>query len=213
MGVKKDAVVTADPALSMEGIGSAEARELLRLENIPDDKKILGISIRSWKGCTPEFWENFANGVDDICEKYDLVPVWIPLMYPNDIEISKTVQAKMKTQGYILKKTYSAEEIVGIAGECELTIAMRLHSLIYAAAKGVPAIGVSYDPKVSGFVDYIGTSSAVEIKDFTKDKLLAQAQNIMENREVIKKNLSEKIVEFRKKAQTTAKQAIELIER
>ena len=211
MGVKKEAIVTADPALSMEGIESSEARELLKLENIPDGKKILGISIRSWKGCTPDFWTNFADGVDEICEKYDLVPVWIPLMYPNDIEISKTVQSKMKTQGYVLQKIYSAEEIVGISGECELTIAMRLHSLIYAAAKGVPAIGISYDPKVSGFVDYIGTSSALEIKDFTKDKLVAQAQNIMENSHEIKKNLSEKIVEFRKKAQTTAKMAIELI--
>lgn len=211
MGVNKDAFVTADPALGMEGIEPMSARALLCEAGIPKDAKILGISIRSWKDCSVDFWQNFACAVDEICETHGLTPVWIPLKQPDDIEISKQIQAKMKTKSYILTKRYNAEEIVGIAGECELALAMRLHSLIYAAAKGVPSIGISYDPKVSGFVNYIGTSTNVEIEDFTKDELIKKAQYIMENSEDIKKELSVKIAEFKQKADDTARMAAELM--
>ena len=37
-----------------------------------------------------------------------------------------------------------------------LVISMRLHTLIFASGQGVPVVGIVYDPKVSGFLDYLG---------------------------------------------------------
>ena len=213
MGVTKEAVVTADPALGMTGVNKETARKLLKNAGISEDARLLGISVRSWKDCTPEFWQEFSQSLDEICKTYELTPLWIPLKQPDDVEISEEICAKMQTKGYVLKNFYGAEEIVGIAGECEFIVAMRLHSLIYAAAKGVPAIGISYDPKISGFVNYIGTSTTVEIKDFTKEDLISKAKKIMENSENIKEELASKISEFKQKADETAKKAMEIIEK
>jgi len=211
MGVKQKAIVTADPALSMQGISSENARELLCNAGIAKDAKILGISIRNWKMCSHVFWKEFAKGIDEICKEYSLTPVWIPLKQPEDIEISREIQSKMSTKGYVLTDIYSPEEIVGIAGECELMVAMRLHSLIYAAAKGVPSIGITYDPKVSGFVNYIGTSTTLEIGDFNTEMFSDTARELMSKRDSIKDELSEKIAELRKKSDETAQMAIDII--
>lgn len=211
MGVNKDAFVTADPALGMRGIDKERSRELLSEAGIPIDAKILGISIRSWKQCTPMFWKNFADGVDKICKTYGFTPVWIPLKQPDDIEISREIQSKMSTKGYVLTRNYTPEEIVGIAGECEFTVAMRLHSLIYAAAKGVPSVGITYDPKVSGFVNYIGTSTTMEIDGFKSDEFCDTVKSLMNRREEIKAELCERIKELGKKSDETAQMAIDII--
>ncbi len=213
MGVTVKALVTADPALGMVGISSERAAKLLSNEGIEKDKKLLGISMRDWQECSPDFWKEFSSAVDEICKKYDLTPVLIPLKQPDDFDVSDTILSNLKTKGYLLKNSYNAEEIVGITGECELVIGMRLHSLIYAAAKGVPAIGVSYDPKVSGFVDYLGTSTNIEIKGFDKEILIKETDKILENIDAAKNTLNEKLKEFKEKIEKTAILAMEFIKK
>lgn len=211
MGVTGNIVVTADPALSMNGIDESIARKLLRDEGVIDGVRLLGISIREFKECSEKFWQEFLCGVDEICKIHNLTPLWMPLKHPDDIEISKTIQSKMKTKGYVLEKAYSAEEIVGITGCCEMIIGMRLHSLIYAATQNVPTLNISYDPKVSGFVDYLGTSTALDINDLTKEKLIAEADEIIKNYEDIKENIAIKMKDFKEKTEHTADIAIGLI--
>ena len=45
-------------------------------------------------------------------------------------------------------------------GRADLLLGMRLHSLIMAAAQGVPALAVSYDPKVEAFAASVQMSLA-----------------------------------------------------
>jgi polysaccharide pyruvyl transferase WcaK-like protein len=213
MGVINEAIVTADPALTIDGIDSQCARKILMDTGIDKDRKILGISIRNWKGCDGEFWDNLAKGLDEICEKYELTPLWIPLKHPEDIEISKTAAGKMETKSYVLERNCLAEEIVGIVGECEAVVAMRLHSMIYASAKCVPAIGISYDPKVSGFAKYIGTPNVIDVEKFNSQEFIQQAEDVFAHKEEIQNNLSQKVAEFKEKAVQTAEMAIKLIER
>ncbi len=213
MGVVNEAVVTADPALTIDGIGSDEARWILKEAGVDENEKILGISIRNWKGCGTDFWSSLAQGIDEVCKRHSLTPVFVPLKHPEDITVSSVIADKMKTKSYILRRTCTAEEIVGVIGECEMVAAMRLHSMIYATAAGVPSIGISYDPKVSGFVKYIGASNVIDVKKFDADEFVKQADKIFEQKKEIKQNLKEKVAQFREKAAQTAKMAIKLIER
>ena len=110
-----------------------------------------------------------------------------------------------------MEKEYSAEEIVGVTGCCEMIIGMRLHSLIYAATQNVPTLNISYDPKVSGFVDYLGTSTALDINGLTKEKLIAEADEIIKNYDAIKENIAIKMKDFKEKTEHTSDIAIGLI--
>jgi polysaccharide pyruvyl transferase WcaK-like protein len=41
--------------------------------------------------------------------------------------------------------------MMALVGRLEALVSMRLHGLVFAAAQGVPALGLAYDPKVSAF--------------------------------------------------------------
>lgn len=211
MGIEKEALVTADPALSIDGISTERAKELLASAGVPKDAKILGVSIREWKKCSTEFWSEFADGLEKICKVNGFTPVFIPLKQPDDTEISKEIKSKMSLESYVLEEMYSPEEIVGIAGECELVISMRLHSLIYAAAKGVPSVGITYDPKVSGFVNYIGTGTTLDINGFDAVEFCNTVKDLIDKKDEIKTHMQERISCLRKKSDETAQKAIDII--
>ncbi len=212
MGVDLSRVkVTADPALTINGVDAETAKTLLEREGVPTDKKLLGISVRSWKACKPSYWSKLARGIEEICVKYDYIPVWIPLKHYDDVAISKELAAKMQIKSYVLTNTYNAREIVGVVGACDMLIAMRLHAMIYASESGVPAIGLSYDPKVSSFVKYIGVNATIHIEDFDEAEMVALAEKITLNREEQKAILIEKMNELKEKALENADMAMRLI--
>ena len=49
--------------------------------------------------------------------------------------------------------------------DVSMVVSMRLHALIFAAGQGVPVVGISYDPKVSGFMDYLDQKNYVTLED------------------------------------------------
>ena len=65
-----------------------------------------------------------------------------------------------------------ADAILALIGRMRAVVSMRLHALIFAFGQGVPLAGVVYDPKVSGFLDYLGQKNYVNL-----DELSAEALN------------------------------------
>ncbi len=69
------------------------------------------------------------------------------------------------------KKPLDINEVLEAIGGMDVVVGMRLHSLVFAALKGVPFVGLSYDPKVKAFseecsqpvVADLASASAVEL--------------------------------------------------
>jgi len=74
----------------------------------------------------------------------------------------------------------SFEQLLTILQSLDLMIGTRLHSLILAAACGVPVIAIEYDPKVSGFMDEIDQLCHVHrLSDINAAAIVAQAEAIL----------------------------------
>ena len=54
--------------------------------------------------------------------------------------------------------------------------------LIYASAAGVPAIGISYDPKVDAFLEYASQMPAPDASRLDCDELLSLTEKIFAER-------------------------------
>jgi len=207
----KNVLVTADPAITLKGIDREQAFELLGRNNIPCDKGFLVISVRQWSKSDKMLEEKMAEAIDEISEKYSLTPLFVPMKLQTDYKSSALVASMMKSKAYILDSDYSVSEIMGIVGAAELVISMRLHTLIYAAGNATPVVGIAYDPKVQGFLEYIGQSRYVDADNLSKDKLIEHVDYIMQNRGEIKEELMKKANELSSKAMKNAELAAELL--
>ena len=213
MGIAPEkAEVTADPALTLASCDGARMDEIFTQEGIKKEKKLLGVSVRAWKNAKPSYLEELADAITEICEKYECVPAIIPLQYPDDLKISTELQKLIKTESYLIKNQYGAQEMIGLFGSCHCCLAMRLHALIYASQTGVPAIGLSYDPKVSGFLEYIGINEKVDVEHFEKEDLLKLADEMFENYGEKTAFLKEKTEELKILAHKNAEIAMQFIQ-
>lgn len=213
MGVAPEKVeVTADPALTLSACSEARIDEIFAQEEIARDKKLLGVSVRTWKYAKPSYLEELAQAITEICEKHACVPVLIPLQYPDDVHISAELQKHLKTESYLIKNQYSAKEMIGIFGSFHLCLAMRLHALIYASQSGTPAIGLSYDPKVNGFLEYVGVKETVDVERFEKEELLKLSDELFACYDEKVDSLKKKTNELKLLARKNAKIAIEFIQ-
>ena len=214
MGIKNVPVqVTADPAILLKPVSKDRARLLIEKEYPElENKKLLCVSVRSWKKNDEKFSDKIAKICDEVYEKHGLTTVFLPMKPQNDTPISNTVADKMKNKGYVIKGKYNVNEYLGIVSACECVIAMRLHSLIYALTCEVPAIGLVYDPKVEGFLQYIGNNNIFHANDIDCEGVLSCIGSITDNRQTIVEEISRKRNELCVKATENAVIARKLLE-
>lgn len=203
--------VTADPALTLSPSHETRAEELLAACGVPKGSRLLGISVRTWKNCRADFAKQTAEGIDRVCAQNGLTPLFLPMKLPEDVQFSTQVAAKMQTKSYVLTKRVGAEDMISVIGHCRIMLAMRLHSLIYAANTCVPTVGIDYDPKVSSFMKYLGMDYLVPAESLTSEKLTEVLGKVLDRETEIRGELENHTEQLRQKARESAKIALELI--
>ena len=161
--------ITADPALLMEGDDAAAGRHLLRSGLDPEGKYSLFV-LRPWDG-TQERLAAIAAAADYGWEKYGITPLFYTLEPSRDEEIARAAASMVKAPCCCVEPVADGAALCGLMGRMELVIAMRLHALIFACARQTRVAAISYDPKVSGFMGYLGSDSCVELEDVTEQTL------------------------------------------
>ena len=201
--------VTSDPAVLLEPAISSEIEKLFAEENIPRDKKLVGFSIRKWEDSS--YTKKIAQIADYCVDNFGLYPVFIPMQYPSDYEISKVIISFMRNNASVIKKIYRPEIVLGLTGRLQLMVGMRLHSLIYAANQCVPLIGFVYEPKVSGFLNEINQPSAGSPDNLEIEQICNTIRNVLKDKEKIHESLNLQMGNLKIMAKSNALTAYELI--
>ncbi len=214
IGVTKPQIhLTADPAFTLVPSDIETGKGILDKASADMSKKMMCISVRKWGGLGERFENTVARVVDYIAEKYNLFPVFLPMQPKLDYEISKRIASKVKAQSIVIERELTISDTLSVISNMDLCIGMRLHTLIYSASQAVPLIGLVYDPKVSGFMDYMHQDRYVNVNSMTYESLVELVDDTMKNYDTIKEDLYTNMIQLREKAELNAKYAIDLLER
>lgn len=213
LGVTKPKIViTADPAFTIDTDVKLSGKFYTRRAGVPDDAKLVAISVRDFKTAPSDFDMRLAKMCDYMCETYNVSPLFIPMQYPEDTSISHRVMEKMKSKSYIINRELSVAEMFSVLSETELVVGMRLHSLIYATTLEIPAMAIVYDPKISAFMNSLNQPDWLNVEEFDIEKSFRLIDKIMSSREERRNLLKETNAQLKKKAEENAAYAIELLE-
>lgn len=194
IGVNKpDITVTADPAFGLDSVSDEEALKLLKKEGLTLKKKPwVGVSVRAWNKAYDgeDYVLKLAKACDEII-KTGKELVFIPMEFPKDVEFSKKVASLMKQKPHILKNRYNPSQILGIIGQMDVMLSMRLHALIFAAVKNVPMLGIIYDPKVEYYIKELDMIEAGDVRSERLDpkKIASLTCKVWENIDLYKQRL------------------------
>ena len=212
-GVTKPKVIlTADSAFNLYFDEKQDISGLKKEFNIPQDKKYFCVAIRNHKRLADDFCDILAEVCDRVSNDYDIYPVFIPFQKMNDTEITNTIISKMKTESKVFDSEVEISDLLSFISHSELCIGMRLHSLIYSALCKVPLVGLVYDPKITGFMEYIGQENYLDVKSLKKDELMKMVYDGLDNSRNIRIELEKKLDIMKEKAKENAKLAIELLD-
>lgn len=212
MGVNNpNSYVTADPVFTLDSITRQKAEKILREQGIPMDKPIVGVSVRNWKD-VDKFITDFAVLCDRVHDELHRNIVFIPMQVPNDINMSRLVQSRMKSESFILRDDATPFETMGIIGLMDFVMSMRLHTLIFAAKQRIPLIGFSYDPKIDFYLKEFSMPSGGDVDNYNIEDAFRKIKAMIENREAYVEKLDEAVRGLERLAEKNEDYLVELLE-
>lgn len=215
MGLDRNKIeVVPDPVLGLELPDRAEAP--VRADS---ELKTVGISVRYWEESRREL-DAIAEGLVQACTKTPLHLRFLPFHHPSDNEASSYVLQKLEKEIAAVGGTVSLcedaihpQQMLREVAECDALIGMRLHSLIYAAGRRVPLMGISYDPKIDHFLERIHCKPAGSTLTLEGGRVAAELLQLLDKGEAWKREREPLILALVEAAEAPARQIVEYFRR
>lgn len=195
LGVSRPTMeVTADPVL------------LLPTPSLPvSDREVL-FSVREW-GSSNGYLQEVAKAAKQLKDSGFQV-VFVPMHFSRDLSVSQRLASELEVD--CISAPLSDQSMLQRLGSASVVVGMRLHSLIMATVSCRPMVGISYDPKVEGFLQAIGQPVAGDTRTLAADKLVSLVLSAYENRVSISEHLATQLDAQRQLANQNASIAIAL---
>lgn len=210
MGVKgPPIIVTADPVVALQPAAATRIDDILRDEQVPLDRPVVGLSVRPWPDSPQAHLAFVAVGRDLVSMGFHVLV--LPFQESQDRQVCEALGKDIGEGAQVLRREYDSTELMGLVGRLHAVVGMRLHALIFGAAQAVPVAGVAYDPKVANFLRRIQAPS-VGLEGLTAEALVAAARDVVQRPEQHRERLREQVPPMAEQARETARLLRRLLE-
>ena len=144
--VKPDIRITADPALLLQPGEPGAVESFLQSQGLSPDGAYALYVLRPW-------------------------PVFFALESDRDTQPCREVAELLSGGSFFISAPQDERLIIGMMRKMRVVVSMRLHTLIFASSVSAKLAAVSYDPKVTGFMRYIGQKHCIAFEDVTQERL------------------------------------------
>ena len=179
MGVQRDDIhLTADPALLLNAPPPQRSAAITRAMGIVPDGRYVMFALRPWPGVESHL-PDFAAAAKH-ANALGYTPVLFSLEPKRDEPINRRLAELLPFDCILVSDCSSADAILALISRMRAVVSMRLHALIFACARDIPLAGVVYDPKVSGFLDYMNQNNYVNLDELTAPRLIAMLDRALD---------------------------------
>jgi len=165
LGVRRPPIEqTADPAFALSPSSRDAVEALFRAEGLPLDEPLIGVALRPWGGSGESPLDAYAQLLLDLHRRTGQRVVLLPMQSPGDVIFSETVAALTRDPSAfpVVRNVYTPAVLLGLVARMQAVVAMRLHTLIFAARASVPPFALSYDPKVENLMRGLDLADSLE---------------------------------------------------
>ena len=211
MGITRPVQVTADPVFHLEPAGEERSRALCAGAGLPEGVPFTAVSVRDWHN-TGEFYAQLAGLCDHLRREHGLEVLFLLMQPQRDRQATAQVRARMEEPSYVLDASTTPRELMGVLGRARLCLAMRLHTLIFAARMAVPAMGLVYDPKVASYLEELDLPAAGDVEAFDGPEAIRRADALLKDYDAVLARLRKKSAQLTQAAGENERLLLELLE-
>ena len=212
MGVTRtDLHVTADPVFHLSPASEARGEELLAGAGVTPGEPFVAVSVRDWPD-TGDFCRQLAQLCDHLHREYGLAVLFLLMQPSRDRATAQQVQSFMAEPSCLLDTPCTPRELMAVLGKARLCLAMRLHTLIFAARMAVPSMGLVYDPKVDSYLKELDLPAAGRVDSFDAQEAIRRADALMADYPAVLSRLKEKSAAMTRAAGENERLLLEMLE-
>lgn len=216
--------VVADSAWLMKAGTDGRARQILEAEGVPSSKPLVSIALVRWPFYqtkpSAEGHRQYLTAVAELVRRIVLcLDCHVVFLSTNtslgghptdDRQTARALRALLDPwlldRTTIIEGEYLPQEIKALYGQMALHIGTRMHSVILAAAMGIPVIGIAYEFKMFGAMRALDLSEyVVDIETINADELWSMVSDIWDNKETVTESLTASLTLLRALATENAR--------
>lgn len=216
VGVGRDIVITADPALLLEPEPLPE--DAMKCEGLEGRERLIGFSVREPGLAAPDLNQDsyhalLANAADYMVDRYDAHVVFVPMerkvldMQHAHAVISLMLRPQKAT---VINGNYTSNQVLSFMKQFMFAVGMRLHFLIFAALQGVPFVALPYASKVFGFLEDLGINMP-PLQLVNSGRLIAYIDRSWDMYSSLQMQIKRALPPLKKRAQETNTIAVQLL--
>jgi polysaccharide pyruvyl transferase CsaB len=213
LGIPASSIYCAADAVWL--LEPTDAAEIQQAEGISTDVATLGLFLRALPGKTPAesapLWSTLAADVDEFLRRHHAQAVFAPMQRPQDAAVGEMVMSRLSQPARQITGSYPPAALLGLTSAFSLVLGMRLHGLIFAARVGVPAVGLSYDPKVAAFCVQAGLLRPPSVDTLQPGEILTALETTWQQREALQVHLTDLCIRQQDKVLDAIRAALALV--
>lgn len=195
IGVNREVLVTTDTVFGIDKPNSSRGRQLLENLGVKDNKINICLTIINWKNYGNRTIEEINKTINILVKNKNLNIILVPFFYHVDLDIQNKIYENFKNEDnvFLLKEYLHVNDYLSLIGNMDIVLSMRLHGLIFASLMGAYPIGISYDPKIDGFMKELNRIQKFYVEDFNGEdigkEILKSIDNLVDLKLSTKKHL------------------------
>ncbi len=199
LGVRRPAVLTADPAF------------LLRPAEVPADLApvtapgALCVAVRPWG--SNAFVGALVEALAEVRRRRGARVVVLPFHPSLDLPVSRSVAEACG--GTLVSRPLHPPQALALIARLRVVVGLRVHALMFAAASGVPPVGMAYDPKVDALHRDLALEEPLPL-EAPAGVLAAAIDRAWEGAEALRPALLAAVARLRARAEVAAAEAARL---